>query len=181
MDFKDWRKTAAQPALEKDVAANKYHGKRFSDHIEEQLHEAQERGLFDNLQGLGQPLKLDVNDFAGEKALGYSLLKSNGFAPAEVELSGEIRQDLERLDNSRIALSKRRQELRQGLVAPSASEKRAYNHAVAKALIAREAKLRDLNRKILTLNLSTPGSMHHVPLDVEALLSQFRETCPLIN
>src|SRR5260370_16173929 len=151
MDFKDWRTSATQPASEAEAAAiNKYRGKRFSDYIEEQIHDAQERGLFDNLRGVGQPLNLDTNPYAGEKALGYSLLKSSGHAPAEVELSREIRQGLERLDAQRTALSRRGQELRRRRVAPFASEKRAYNNAVAKALADYETKLRDLNRKILT-------------------------------
>src|SRR5258708_21809895 len=130
---------------------------------------------------MGQPLNLDHNPYAGEKAVGYSLLKSSGYAPAEVELAKEIRVELERLDRSCDIISKRGQALRSRRVQPFASEKRAYNHTVAKTLKDYETKLHDLNRKILTLNLSTPTVMHRVPLDIEAMLEQFREACPLLT
>ena len=179
MDFKDWRKAATSPA---EVAAtNKYHGKRFSDAIEEQIQAAQERGVFDNLPGMGKPLNLDSNPYAGEKALGYSLLKSNGFAPPEIELAKEIRRELERLDARRTTLSKRGRDLRRRRVLPFASEKRAYNHAVRKALAEYEAKLRELNGQILTLNLTAPAALHRPAIDVEQMVRQFEEECPLFG
>jgi DnaJ homolog subfamily C member 28 len=179
MDFKDWRKSATSP---KEIAAtNKYHGKRFSDYIEEQIQTARERGAFDNLRGMGQPLKLEVNAYAGEKALAYSLLKNNDCVPAEVELAREIRQELERLEVQRTTFSQRGRNLRHRRVPPFPSEKRAYNHAVTKALAAYETSLHELNRKILTLNLTAPAAMHRSPLDVEQMMRQFRETCPLLT
>lgn len=177
MDFKDWRKSATQPTEEAPTTYTRR--KSFSDHIEEQIHEAQKRGLFDNLRGTGQPLNLDTNPYAGENALGYSLLKNNGYVPAEIALAKEVRQQQEDLDAQRANLSQRGRELRRRRVAPFASEKRAYNNAVTKALAVYEAQLRELNRKILTLNLTTPASMHRSPLDVEQLVNEFRTACPL--
>lgn len=180
MDFKDWRKSATQPVAETNKAApNKYRGRRFADYIEEQIREAEERGEFRNLPGMGQPLKLDVNHYAGEKALGYSLLKNSGYAPAEIELAREVSRELERLESLRNALSRRGQDLRHRRVPPFASEKRGYNSSVTKALAEYEAKLDELNRKILTLNLSTPAPMHRAPLDVKRMVHEFREACPL--
>lgn len=178
MEFKDWRKAPAQPA-EGTNAPRKPRGKRFTDYIEEQIREAQERGAFDNLRGAGQPLHLDTNPYAGENALGYSLLKNNGYVPAEIELAREIRQEQERLNRLRESLAQRGQHLRHRHMAPFASEKRAYNNAVTHALNEYESKLRELNRKILTLNLTAPASMHHVPLNIEHMLGEFRATCPL--
>jgi DnaJ family protein C protein 28 len=180
MDFKDWRKPPSEISAKDQVAApNRYHGKRFADHIEQQIHEAEERGAFRNLPGMGQPLKLETNLYAGEKALGYSLLKGNGYLPAEIELAREISHELERLETRRTALSRRGRELRRRRLPPFASEKRAYNTAVSNALAGYEASLYELNRKILTLNLSTPASMHRVPLAVEQMVREFREACPL--
>src|SRR2546428_14135987 len=92
MDFKDWRKepdeTNDKP---KTPNSDKYRGKRYFDYIEEQIQEAQARGEFDNLPGAGKPLELDNNPFTGDKALAYSLLKSNGFASPEIALAKEIR------------------------------------------------------------------------------------------
>lgn len=182
MDFKDWRQNASQSVpTGENVATNRFRGQRFADYIEEQIRAAEERGEFRNLRGLGQPLKLDVNPYAGENALGYSLLKNNGYAPAEVELAREIRQEEERLDARLASLSRRGRELRRRRVAPFASEKRAYNNSVNKALLEYEEQLRELNRKILTLNLSTPPAMHRAPFDVEKMVSQFREACPLFS
>ncbi len=180
MEFKDWRNSAAKPAEEEAAATRKPRGKRFADYIEEQMRDAQERGVFDNLRGMGQPLKLDTNPYAGEKALGYSLLKNSGHAPAEVELAREIRLEQERLHAQREKLSQRGHELRRRRVPPFASEKRAYNTTVTRALAEYETTLRELNRKILTLNLTTPASMHRSPLNVEQLVSEFREACPLL-
>ncbi len=180
MDFKDWRQAQQQPEVEKASApSGRFRGGRFADYIEEQIRAAEERGEFRNLRGMGQPLKLDTNPYAGEKALGYSLLKNNGYAPAEIELAREIRQEQERLEAQRAALIRRGHELRRRRIAPFASEKRAYNNAVKRALAEYETKLRELNRKILTLNLSAPAAMHRAPLNVEQLVSQFRESCPL--
>src|SRR5712692_11476963 len=98
MDFKDWRKSSEKVTTDKDAPPRgKYRGKRYQDNIDEQIRQAQERGEFDNLQGMGKPLNLDSNPFAGEKAMGYGLLKSNGFAPPEIELANEIRRELERI------------------------------------------------------------------------------------
>lgn len=180
MDFKDWRQSAAQPEAEKARASGgRVRGGRYADYIEEQIRTAEERGEFRNLRGMGQPLKLDTNPYAGEKALGYSLLKSNGYAPAEIELAREIRQEQERLEEQRTALVRRGHELRQRRIAPFTSEKRAYNNAVNRTLAEYETKLRELNRKILTLNLSAPTAMHRPPLHIEQLMNQFRESCPL--
>ncbi|HXR65228.1 MAG TPA: DUF1992 domain-containing protein [Ktedonobacteraceae bacterium] len=202
MDFKDWRKSPPKPfdadpsssdqsaalagseqsthfTKEQQAAGQRFYGRRLADHIDEQIREAEERGVFRNLPGLGQPLNLDTNPYAGEKALGYSLLKSNGHLPAEIELIREIEREQERLVARRAVLSKRGRDLRRRRVPPFASEKRAYNSSVRKALAEYEATLRELNRKILTLNISTPPSMHRVPLKVEHMVSEFRAECPL--
>ena len=59
--------------------------------IEEIIREAMEKGEFDNLPGKGKPLDLDAY-FAtpADVRLGYSVLKSAGCVPAEVELQKEI-------------------------------------------------------------------------------------------
>jgi DnaJ family protein C protein 28 len=184
MDFKDWRKSATQPgqnAADKPPAPNRYHGRGFSDYIDEQLEDARKRGLFDNLEGAGKPLNLETNVYAGERAAGYSLLKQNGFAPAEIELAKEIRQELERLERQRATLSQRGRALRKRGVAPFASEKRAYNNAVNQALQTYEARLHALNSKILTLNLTTPPAMHRSPLKIEQMVQQFQTECPLFS
>jgi Domain of unknown function (DUF1992) len=59
--------------------------------IEEIIREAMEKGEFDDLPGKGKPLDLDAYFATPEDArLGYSVLKSAGCLPIEVELQKEI-------------------------------------------------------------------------------------------
>ncbi len=150
----------------------------FLNRVEEQIRDAQERGLFDQLPGMGRPLDLDENPYARDKELAYHLLKSNGFAPRELELAREIRAELEAANAALARLQERRQRLATRRVAPFPSEKRAFNAALAQALRAYETKLQELNRKILTLSLMLPPSMHMAMLDVRRLVETFREACP---
>jgi DnaJ homolog subfamily C member 28 len=182
MDFKDWRTSSEKIAIDKDAPpSNKYRGRRYQDYIDEQIRQAQEHGDFDNLQGAGKPLKLDSNPFAGERAMGYSLLKSNGFAPPEIELAKEIRRELERAEAKLAKLQHQGRALRIRHVAPFSSEKQAFNLAVKKVAAEYEYTLRELNRKILTLNLTSPAPMHQPKLEVEKLVKDFRESCPLFD
>jgi len=59
--------------------------------IEDKIREAMEKGEFDNLPGKGKPLDLEAY-FAtpADVRLGYSVLKSAGCLPVEVELREEI-------------------------------------------------------------------------------------------
>ncbi len=185
MDFKDWRK---QPNKQPDEIkteqeppkVNKFHGRLYRDYVEERIREAQERGEFDNLQGSGKPLHLDDNPYLGDKAMAYGLLKSNNYAPAEIELAKEIRSESERAGAKLERLRRQGHTLRTRRVPPSASEKRVYNASVEKAAAEYEGTLRELNRKILTLNLTTPAAMHQPLFEVEKLVQRFRESCPLL-
>ena len=182
MDSKDWRNyTDAQRKEEEALTIRKYYGRRFDDYIGEKIREAEARGEFDNLQGAGQPLRLLENIYAGDKSLSYHLLKSNGYAPQELELAKEIRAERERVEAKVAKIRHQGQHLRSRRVPPFPSEKRAFNITVEKTAAEYERVLRELNRKILTLNLSTPVLMHQTPLPVEQLLQQFRDDCPLFN
>ena len=67
--------------------------------IEEIIREAIEKGEFDDLPGKGKPLDLDAYFAAPEDVrLGYSVLKSAGCLPVEVELQNEIESLKARLD-----------------------------------------------------------------------------------
>ena len=181
MDFKDWRRPSDKNDTEQESPqVNKFHGRRYHDYVEEQIREAQERGEFDNLQGFGKPLHLDDNSYLGDKAMAYGLLKSNNYAPVEIELAKEIRTESERAEAKLEKLRRQGRTLRTRRVPPFASEKRVYNASVEKAAAEYERTLRELNRKILTLNLTTPMTMHQPLFEVEKLVQHFRESCPLL-
>jgi len=181
MDFKDWRNAAKNPdETEQPRRPGRLSGRQYHHYIEEQIQKAVKRGDFDNLPGMGKPLNLDDNALAGDKTSAYRLLKQNGYAPPEIELLKEIRGENERVEQQMNRLRSQARDLRTRRVSPFPGEKRAYNNSVAKAATAYEEKLRALNRKILTFNLSVPATMHMTFLDVEKKMQQFRDACPLL-
>ena len=182
MEFIDWRKSPQKVTIESkpEEAAHK-RLKRYRDYVEEQISEAQARGDFSNLPGAGKPLQFDDESHLGDKALGYHLLKNNGYAPTEVELSKEIRKEQERAEAKLERVKRQSKRLRTRRVPPFNSEKRSFNTAVKKAASEYERTLRDLNRKILTLNLIAPAPMHLPLVEVEPRVQQFRESCPLFE
>ncbi len=182
MEFIDWRKGPQQAKEDSKKQADINARKKARMHyVEEQIHSAMERGLFDNLPGYGKPLKFEDDSYAGDKAMGYHLLKNNGYAPAEVELIKDIRTERERAEAKIAKVLWRYKSLKARRVAPFPSEKRAFNTSVEKAAKEYEATLRDINKKILTLNIQTPSVLHQTPLPVEQLVVQFREACPLFE
>ncbi len=180
MEFIDWRKGSQKPQEESKKQADINARKKARMHyVEEQIHDAMERGLFDNLPGYGKPLKFDENPYAGDKSMGYHLLKNNGYAPAEVELIKDIRTERAQAEAKIAKMLWRYKTLKARRVPPFPSERRAFNISVEKAATQYETTLRNINKKILTLNIQTPSVLHQTPLNVEQLVAQFREACPL--
>jgi hypothetical protein len=69
--------------------------------IEEKIKEAMARGEFDNLPGSGKPLDLEAYFNTPEDLrMAYSMLKSNDFLPAEVEMFKEIAELNEKLSSA---------------------------------------------------------------------------------
>ena len=184
MDYIDYRKSNKKITIGSEETKSqdpKYRSKRYRDYVEELIQKAQQRGEFDNLEGMGKPLNLDTYGAAGDKSLAYSLLKSNGYAPVEIELAKEIRRELERAEAPLARVIHRGKVLRARHVPPFPSERRAYNAFVEKTVEEYDKTLRDLNRKILTLNLIAPPALHQPMLDVAARVQDFRELCPLFT
>lgn len=69
---------------------------------EDKIREAIERGEFDDLPGRGRPLQGLAAYFAAPESVrvGYSVLKSSGFVPEEVDLLKEIELLKGRLESS---------------------------------------------------------------------------------
>ncbi|MDH3287911.1 MAG: DUF1992 domain-containing protein [Betaproteobacteria bacterium] len=65
----------------------------FDSIAERRIREAQERGEFDDLPGMGLPLTLDDNALVPEDLrVAYRLLKNAGFVPPELAAHGELRE-----------------------------------------------------------------------------------------
>ena len=180
MDFIDWRKTPEQQKAEQQ-ATNKYHGKRFDNYVEEQIREAEARGEFANLPGIGKPLSLSDHDPAGEMALAYRLLKNNHFAPPEIELLKEIDTERERAESRLAKVIHQSKTLRSRRLKPFEREKRAFNVSVERAAKEYEHRVREINSKILTLNIMAPSTLHRPLIEVKVLVQRFREQCPLFD
>ena len=92
-------------------------------HVDQMIREAQERGDFENLPGMGKPLRLDENVFAGEMDSAYRVAKNAGAAPLWVELDREIGEDTAALaamlDRTARYLEQNAAQLREGGTAPA--------------------------------------------------------------
>jgi DnaJ family protein C protein 28 len=152
--------------------------RRWRDYVEDQITEAAERGEFDNLRGSGQPLRLEKNVYAGDKALAYSLLKNNQLVPPEIERTKEIDADLARAEALLASLRHRRDTLESRHGRAFASDRRAYNLVREKSEVSYRDALRAINSNILSLNITAPPPMHRRMLDIEARLSAFRSEFP---
>jgi DnaJ family protein C protein 28 len=149
-------------------------------HIDEQIRQARERGAFDNLPGTGHPLHIDVNPYAGERALAFSLLKGQGAAPPEVALGQEIDADRRRADQLVAEVHRRRDQLLRRRLQPHRSERRAYNARVSRTATEYETLLRVTNSKALTLNVIAPAALHRPVIDVASCLQAFHKEFPLL-
>lgn len=155
--------------------------RRWRSAVEEQLAEAAARGEFDNLRGTGKPLSLDSNPYAGDRALGYSLLKSNHLAPPEIERGKEIDAELARAEAQLADLRRRRDLLHLRPEPAFAAERRAYMTLRDKTEARYAEALRAVNSKILSLNIVAPAALHRRTLDVEQRLRVFGEEFPRLD
>ena len=82
-----------RPSILKNMSLAKF--------IEEKIREAMEAGEFDNLEGAGKPLDLDLYFNTPEDLrMGYSVLKSAKIVPEEVDRLKEIGELKEKIKSS---------------------------------------------------------------------------------
>ena len=150
------------------------------DLVEQRIQEAREEGKFDNLSGTGKPLRLEENIWAGDKAMAYHLLKSNDVAPQELERGRDIDRDLARAEEPVRLLRHRRDTLaaRRQLFA---SDRRAYNTLRASTERRYAETLREINSRILSLNIIAPPALHRRLIDVEVRMARFRQEFPPLD
>lgn len=149
--------------------------------VEQQIEEARERGEFDNLRGTGQPLHVDKNVYAGDKALAYSLLKNNDLVPPEIERGKEIDSEQVRAEALLASLRRQRDNLRLKRGGAFASDRRAYNVLRDRTEARYREALREINSKILSLNIIAPAALHRRLIDIDARLRTFTEEFPRLD
>lgn len=153
-------------------------GRPWASIVDEQIRDAFARGDFDNLPGVGRPLDLDENPYAGDRAAAFNLLRSQGVAPREIEMGREIDADLAAAQAPLTRLRWQRDQLAARLVPPFPSERRAYSVLRQSTRVGYHAALRALNSKILTLNISAPSALHRTILHVATMMNTFDDEFP---
>jgi len=150
--------------------------------IEEIIRKAQQEGHFDNLEGAGQPLKLDENPFEEpEWRLANRVLKNAGFRPAWLELDAQLREGLERarqdLARSRAWRDERLGALKLRTDAQAASDREWVVEEWDRALAGFREAVEEINRGIAGLNLKVPlERLQRQPIDLARELQRMPET-----
>ncbi len=145
--------------------------------VDQQIREAQERGEFDNLPGMGKPLDLTPNPYAQEQELAFKVLKDAGYAPEWIELDKAIRH---RLEGTRAVLRRqwkwreaRLRELADLTDRWAQAERERAMAGWQDAVTAFELALEEINREIRELNLKVPSPrFQRAKLDTARELAQ---------
>jgi DnaJ homolog subfamily C member 28 len=151
-------KKDGQPADEQQAAPKSRSSRRapgdWQGLVEQRIQDGMERGLFDNLRGMGQPLNLDEDQFVpDDMKMAFRMLRSTGLAPLWVELNKEIREDIARLERFRAHVHSREQ------LNPIERE-----HLREQYL----ARVQEINGKIMNYNIAAPSSQVHFGLLIVA-------------
>ena len=81
----------------------------FSKIIEERIRKAQKKGVFENLEGAGRPLKLEEDSHIAEDLrLAHKILKNANCLPPQIELKKEIQHTEELLSGMKDTAQKHR-------------------------------------------------------------------------
>src|SRR6478672_697222 len=144
---------------------------------EHRIKEAIDAGEFDNLEGLGKPLRdLEDNPFVpAEMRAAYKVLSNSGYAPDWMVLSQQIDADIARLRHAAdlhfAYLRRQLEEVASSVYAVRRLRKETdrlkAEHRRAAAVHARS--IEEINRKISTFNQTCPiASLLRWPLAAEA-------------
>ena len=139
----------------------------WQDLITEQLDEAAANGAFENLPGKGRPLRLDrFPNEPDDMRMANKLLKDNGLTPSWI---GDRKALLAEIELLRTEM-KRRWELTCAGVEAAGSERDALARSWHRSVADWEARIGELNRRIVSLNISLPiwrMELHRLRLDEE--------------
>ncbi len=139
----------------------------WQDLITEQLDEAAANGAFENLPGKGQPLRL--NEHPNEPAdmrMANKLLKDNNLTPTWI---GDRKELLAEVESLRTEMKLRWEQTCAGPEAGE-SEREAFARSRQRSVRDWEARIDELNRRIVSLNIALPiwrMELHRLRLDEE--------------
>lgn len=129
--------------------------------VEQRILDGMERGMFDNLAGMGKPLNLDEDQFVPDEfKMAFRMLRSTGLAPLWVDLNKEIRADVERLERFRAHVHSR-----WSTISPIELAHRRGEYL---------QRLSEINGKIINYNILAPSShVHFATLIISDELDKF--------
>ena len=133
----------------------------WSEIVERQIIEAQERGEFDDLPGKGKPLDLTENPFADpDWRVAYKILQDNDLTLDWIELGKEIRAELkacrEQLLQSRRWFERSMAQLERQESHRAEEERVRVQYTWEQALETFADQVAQVNKKIELLNLKVP-------------------------
>lgn len=133
--------------------------------LEKAIQEAQERGLFENLEGAGRPINWEDESLVDKEWLmAFRIMREQGLAPEWVELHKELGEELNKAREAVLRAWRWRQERIEG----ARGEQRRYVDGEWRR--AREAfaqTIAELNAKIANFNLIVPiPSLQKFKLDL---------------
>lgn len=150
--------------------------------VESNIKRARDAGLFESLEGTGKPLvprEENVYEAMSGMSVAHRILKNAGCAPAWVEQSKRIREEVRearlRLEDAYLEHMHGSAFVHAAEAAADGGETEACPHAArwAAAVNAFAAELADVNKQIRTFNLIAPGSWQHLtPLKLERELAR---------
>ncbi len=139
----------------------------WQDLITEQLDKAAANGAFDNLPGKGQPLRLNENpNEPADMRMANKLLKDNNLTPAWI---GDRKELLAKIEALRADMQRQWDLICAGAEA-SGGDKEALERTWRRNLSRWEARIGELNRRIVSLNIILPVwrmELHRLRLDEE--------------
>jgi DnaJ family protein C protein 28 len=125
-----------------------------SNWIDRTIRDAQERGLFDNLDGAGRPIDWEDESLLDEDwVMAFRLMREQGFAPEWIELHKEIDSELKSARDEIIRKWSWRSERFAGA---RESQRRYIDAEWQRAYRAFAESIAELNRKIADFNLVVP-------------------------
>ena len=133
----------------------------WSEIVERQILEAQERGEFDDLPGKGKPLDLTGNPFADpDWRVAYKILQDNNFTLDWIELDKEIRAEIkarrEQLLQSKCWYERAMAQLGYPESRRAKEERIRIQYTWEQALESFADQVAQINKKIELLNLKVP-------------------------
>lgn len=138
--------------------------------IDKLIQDAQEQGLFDDLEGTGKPINWQDESLVDEEwLLAFRIMREHGFAPEWIELHKEIGQELTKARETVLRVWRWRQER-----LPDAGEsQRHYNDTEWRRARATFAEaIAGMNAKIADYNLIVPiPRLQKFKLDVDRELT----------